>query len=390
MANEATATRTRPLVAYPDGADSARVAPDVVARLAGVDHPQPDVLLGWTPEDRAWLGSERLRGTTVMAGYALASAVRDGRLRYVPARLSAVPHVVERVRPDVAVVSGIRRGSSYAYRGTVGWGPAATRATGRVVVEVDDDAPDLGAPLIDGDIVAVVARAGGAPSAAPRTCDDVDLAIGRRVASLLPDDATIQLGPGGIADAVVAGIERPVRVFSGLLGESTAALARRGLLSGTATAGYVWGDDAIVELARSGRLRLEPVEITHDITAVGALPRFVACNTALQVGLDGSVNVERVGTRVVAGIGGHADFSAAAARSPGGISVIALRSTDRRGDSTIVPNVDVVSTPRCDVDVVVTEHGVADLRDATDDERAARNTAVASPPHRDALAQSRT
>lgn len=389
MANEATDTRTGPLIAYPDGADSARVAPDVVARLAGLDHPEPGVLLGWTPEDRAWLASGRLHGTTVMAGYALAPAVRDGRLRYVPARLSAVPHVVERVRPDVAVVSGIRRGSSYAYCGTVGWGPAATRAARHVVVEVDDDAPDLGAPSIDGDVVAVVPRAGGAVTAAPRTCDDVDLAIGRRVAALLPDDATIQLGPGGIAEAIVAAIERPVGIFSGLLSESAAALARRDLLRGTATAGYVWGDDATVELARSGRLRLEPVEVTHDITAVGAIERFVACNTALQVGLDGSVNVERVGGRVVAGIGGHADFCAAAARSPGGISVIALRSTDRRGNSTIVPNVDVVSTPRCDVDVVVTEHGVADLRDATDDERAARVTAVASPPHRDALARSR-
>ncbi len=390
MANEVTDARQRPLIAYPDGADSARVAPRAAARLAGFAEVELDVLLGWTPEDRPWLASDALRGTTVMAGYALASAVRDGRLRYVPTRLSVVPQLVAQAPPDVAVVTGVRRGTRLAYRGTVGWGPAATRAARRVVVEVDAGTPDLGAPLIEGDVVAVVEREGGATAAAPRACDDVDLAIGRRVAALLPDDATIQLGPGGIAEAIVAGIERPVRVFSGLLTESTAVLAQRGLLAGTAVAGYVWGDDAIVDLARAGRLRLEPVETTHDVSGVGAIERFVACNTALQVGLDGAVNVERVGTRVVAGIGGHADFCAAASRSRGGMSVIALRSTDRRGNSTIVPRVDVVSTPRCDVDLVVTEHGVADLRDRTDDERAARMVAVAAPQHRAGLARSST
>ena len=126
--------------------------------------------------------------------------------------------------------------------------------------------------------------------------------------------------------------------------------------------------------------------MTHDIVAVSRIPRFVACNTALQVGLDGAVNVERVGGRVVAGIGGHADFSAAASRCVDGLSVIALRSTDRDGRSTIVPRVDVVSTPRCDVDVVVTEHGVADLRDLDDAERAGRMVTIAAPEHRDQLA----
>jgi acyl-CoA hydrolase len=66
--------------------------------------------------------------------------------------------------------------------------------------------------------------------------------------------------------------------------------------------------------------------------------------------------------------------------------VIALRSTTRSGVSTIVAEVEVVSTPRCDVDVVVTEHGIADLRGVDDRERARRLAAVAAPAHRDHLA----
>jgi acyl-CoA hydrolase len=256
-----------------------------------------------------------------------------------------------------------------------------------VVAEVDEDAEDLGAPLIPGSITAVVSRAGGSPAPPPRAPDALDGAIGKRVASLIPEEATVQLGPGGIAEAIVASLHRPVRIWSGLLTDAMAKLAARDLLIGTVTASYVWGNEPIVALARAGRLNLVPVEQTHDLTAVSGIPRFVACNTALQVGLDGSVNVERVGDRVVAGIGGHADYCAAAARSDGGLSVIALRSTDPRGNSTIVARVDVVSTPRSDVDVVVTEHGVADLRRAGDEERAERMLAISAPEHRGPLAQ---
>jgi acyl-CoA hydrolase len=102
------------------------------------------------------------------------------------------------------------------------------------------------------------------------------------------------------------------------------------------------------------------------------------------VGLDAAVNVEVLGGRPVAGIGGHGDFCAAAARSDGGLSIVALTAT-RRGRSTIVPAVEHVSTPGHHVHMVVTEHGVADLRGINDGERRRRLAAVAAPEFRDAL-----
>ncbi|MCU1345397.1 MAG: 4-hydroxybutyrate CoA-transferase, partial [Acidimicrobiia bacterium] len=178
---------------------------------------------------------------------------------------------------------------------------------------------------------------------------------------------------------------RPVRVWSGLVTDAVAELADRNLLIGSVTAGYVWGGAAVAKLARAGLLNLHPIEYTHDLTHVSNIDRFMGCNTALQVGLDGSVNVERVGGRLVAGIGGHPDFCMAAGRSRGGASVIALRSTTAKGASTIVAQVETVSTPRCDVDIVVTEHGVADLRGVDDKEAARRIAAIADPAHRSAL-----
>jgi acyl-CoA hydrolase len=254
------------------------------------------------------------------------------------------------------------------------------------VVEVDGDGPDLGGPLIPGEILATIDRApASAFASAPRPPDDVERAIAGHAVSLLPDDPTIQAGVGATADATLAAIDRPVRVWSGLATDEMARLAERGLLVGQVTAAYVWGGAPVARLAAAGRLRLVPIEETHDLTRVSAIERFVAFNTALQVGLDGSVNVEAVSGRYVAGIGGHADYCAAAARSVGGLSVVALRSTTRSGRSTIVPSVDVVSTPRCDVDVVVTEYGVADLRGLGDAERARRIVAVASPDRRAGL-----
>lgn len=372
------------ILAYADGPDSPRTAPATLSR-SGAD--VPDVLLGWTPEDRPWLRSPELRGWTVMAGYALEGPVADGRLKYLPVRLSAVPRLLsDFCRPDVAVVTAVRRGDELVFGSSVGWGPALVRSARSVVVEIDEAGVDLGGPPVAGPIAATVSRPpSSAPIPAPRPPGDVDRQIGGHVASVLPGDVTLQVGPGGVADAVLESLDRPVRIVSGLVSDAVARLDERGLLIGRARAAYAWGGAPLERLAAEGKLDLLPIEETHDLTALSARERFVACNTALEVGLDGSVNVEMAGGRRVAGIGGHADFAAAAARSPGGLSIVAIRSTTKHGRSTIVPRVALVSTPRCDVDLVVTEHGVADLRGLDDAGRAARLITLAAPAHREQL-----
>ena len=381
-------SRSGPLLVYADGLDSPRSPPAVVAAAAGVDDDGLDVLLGWTPEARGWLSSPTLRGRTVMAGYALAGAVADGRVRYLPVRLSAMPRRLEQdFRPDIAVVTGVRRGRELVFGASVGWGPAAARAADRVVVEVDAEGADLGGAPIPGRIVATVPRpTAGEAVPTPRRPTAVEDRIAATLVGLLPDEPTLQFGPGGIFEAIMAALDRPVHIWSGVVTDGLAALDERGLLLGPATAAYVWGGRPMAELAGRGKLNLRGVEETHDLGRIAGIDRFVGCNTALQVGLDGAVNVERVGGRLVAGIGGHADFCAAASLSMGGLSVIAVPSTTRAGASTIVPTVETVSTPRCDVGLVVTEHGVADLRGVDDAERARRLVAVAAPEHRAGLA----
>jgi acyl-CoA hydrolase len=321
-----------------------------------------------------------------MAGYALSEAMGAGRLRYIPVRLSAMRRfLTEGPELDVLVVAGVRRGDGFAYRRSAGWAPAAAERARRIVVELDEDGPDLGTPDITGPITSVVPRQFGPYALPPYALDPVTEAIARRVAGLLPEEPTLQFGPSPITEGVLRVLDRPAHVWSGLVTEAVLDLRARGLLLSPAVGTHLWGDQALDRAALDGWVGTRPVDETHDPGRLASIPRYVALNTAVQVGLDGSVNVERAGRRYVAGMGGHPDFAAGAARSPGGLSVIALRS-EHRGRSTIVPSVDVVTTPRTDVDLVVTEHGVADLRGADDADRARRLVAVAAPAHREALA----
>ncbi|HEY5662450.1 MAG TPA: acetyl-CoA hydrolase/transferase C-terminal domain-containing protein [Ilumatobacter sp.] len=377
-------------VVYADGPGAARIAPRAAIEAAGLDGPA-EVLLGWTIEPPEWLDDPvrepGLRCATVLAGYGLARAVDDGRVTPLPVRLSAVAPMLVGDPPDLAVIGVVRRGRGYAFAGSVGWADVLAGVARRVVLEVDDHGADLGGPDVDGNVVATVARPArsGSPPATARPADQIDLRIGALVAALVPDAATLQFGPGGIGEGIARSLDRPVRIWSGLCTDAVASLADRGLLDSPAVAAYTWGGAPVERLAASGGLALRSATVTHDLTRISAIPRFIGCNTALQVGLDGAVNVERIGSRVIAAVGGHSDFCAGASRSPGGISVVALRSCAADGSSTIVDRVDVVSTQRSDIDVVVTEHGVADLRGAGDRERAVRLAALAAPHHRERL-----
>ncbi len=374
----------RPLIAWGDGPGAPGTDPAVIADLMGLA--ESDLLVGWTVEDLSWVDSlPEGRTWSVSAGYRLDKPVAVGTVRYLPVPLSGVPRLLAGpFRPEVAVVSGRPAGGGFVFGPSVGWGHAAARLARRVVVEVQPDALPYDSPDIPGEVVEVLEAPGRPPTPAGRPPTAVEMHIGAAAAALVPPRATVQYGAGAVCEAVIARLDVPVQVRSGLVTEAIADLDRRGLLAGRARATYAWGGDELAALSAGGKLLLVPVEDSHDVGRLAAISRFVAINTAVQVGLDGAVNVERVGGRQVAGIGGHPDFCAAAVRSDGGLSIVALPAT-RRGVSTIVPTVEVVSTPRTNVDVVVTEHGVADLRGLDEAARRRRLVAVAAPEHRDAL-----
>ena len=325
------------------------------------------------------------QGLTVLGGYASVDAIASGALTYLPVRLSRVPRLLSgTIVPEVAVVRARAAGHGFRLSSSVGWALPALRHARRVVVEVDESGPLIETPEVPARDVLAVASTTPAYVPPRPLLDDASRRIGELVAALVPHGATLQYGPGAIAEAVVAALDRPVSVWSGLVSDALVDLSDRGLLVGRATAAYLWGGPRLDEMAAAGLVRLAGVEETHDVGTLSRIDGFVGVNTALEVGLDGSVNIERVGPRMVAGIGGHADYCQAAASSTGGLSIIALRAS-RDGCSAIVPVVQHVSTARSEVEMVVTENGVADLRGLGDNARARALLAIADPACREEL-----
>jgi hypothetical protein len=345
------------------------------------------LILGWVPMADPGLDLAAFADVrTVMPGWGLRSGVAAGLVRYPPVRLSAVPALLHGPwRPDLLVAAlvpppgpspggGSRRGARYAFGSEVSWQRAAIDAGATVAAVISRGAPraDAGQPL-EQDQVIVVGEEAAPPGVLRDTPPKAEHEeIARRVALLVPAGARLQVGPGPVGDSLLRLLTVPVTIDSGLLSDAVTVLAGRGLLIGEPVATYLAGGPRLYAWA-DGRRVLHPIEYTHDLGRLSAGP-FIAVNTAVEIDLDGAVNVEGTATAVLGGIGGHADYAAAAARSVGGLSVIAV-TTRHNGRPTLVSQLSrPVSTPSQDVDIVVTERGAADLRGLSRPERHAALT----------------
>ena len=236
-----------------------------------------------------------------------------------------------------------------------------------------------------------------APLPAEGDADDpVFDAIGRQVAGLIGDGDTLEVGVGRVQRVfgALAGI-RDLRVHSGAI---TTPLLRLAAASGIAegadavTAGVALGSAELYRFVRDDpRVRFAPVGWTHDIATLAAIPRFVAVNSVIEVDLLGQANAEMIGGRQVGASGGLVDFMRGARASEDGRAIVALPATAKGSTvSKIVaalPAHCAVGVARGDMDKVVTEYGVADLRQADVDERAQALIAIAAPAFRDDLAR---
>jgi acyl-CoA hydrolase len=223
---------------------------------------------------------------------------------------------------------------------------------------------------------------------------DVEARIGRHVAALVRDGDTLQFGIGSVPLALAGALSahRGLRIHGGLVSATLQTLWEAGAIDRDApiTTGVVLGDAAFHDFAaRLSPLRLADVTHTHAPAVMAAIPRFVAINTAIEVDLFGQVNAERAGGAIQAGAGGLPAFAQGALASPGGRLLVCLGATARRGSvSRIVPALGdqgLCTLPRYLVDAVVTEHGVAELRDLSLDARAEALIGIAAPEHRAGL-----
>jgi acyl-CoA hydrolase len=219
-------------------------------------------------------------------------------------------------------------------------------------------------------------------------------AIAATIAAYVRDGAAIQIGLGKVPDALLRYLteRRKLRLFSGMLSDGARSLVESGSLDSdfAHTCCVHVGTRSYYEWLRgTSFFGVRGCDVTHSVAHLSSMAGLVAVNSAVSVDLFGQVNLEMIAGRGVSGLGGAPDFARGAVAAKDGISIIALPSTSGKAAlSRVVPLIDgVCSLPRCDIDIIVTEHGAADLRNCSALERGKRIIQVAAPQHRAALAE---
>jgi acyl-CoA hydrolase len=329
---------------------------------------------------------------------ALGGRVTRGEAEVIPCHLSQLSRyfAVGLLQADVVLlqVSAADEGGFHSLGCTADYVLEAARTARVVAVEVNPHVPRLSTSARLHSSEVIVLAQGDAPlleiPAVPAS--EVQRAIGRQVAQLVPDGASVQLGIGGFAAAMAAGLygHRGLRIRSGMVGDWLVDLAESGALDTSqptsVLTSMVVGSARLYDFAvGSGLVEIAPIGQLLSTVDREHWP-LMAVNSAIEVDTAGQVNAETLGDRYVGALGGQGDYFRAARRTDGGLAILALAATAGRDrHSRIVDRVASgrVTTLQSDVDFIVTEHGCADLRVATQSERYTRITQIADSGRRE-------
>ena len=234
------------------------------------------------------------------------------------------------------------------------------------------------------------------PTAIPT---ETDRAIGRHIAEMIPDGATLQIGVGGIPNAVLAALKdhRHLGLHTEALTDGVLPLLESGVIDnsckkvmpGVSVASLALGSKRLYDyMDYRENLLLKDVAWTNHPFRIAQNPKVMAINSAVEVDLTGQICADSVGTRIISGVGGQHDFMYGGSLSEGGMTFIAIPSLTEKGQSKINPvlaeGAGVVTT-RHMVQNVVTEYGVAQLRGKSVAERARALIEIAHPKVREDL-----
>ncbi|MFI5367252.1 MAG: acetyl-CoA hydrolase/transferase family protein [Candidatus Binatia bacterium] len=340
---------------------------------------------------RAGLG-ENFTYTTWQASAKLRSLFKEGRAEVLPLRFRDVTRVVARngpVPPDVVVVQVSKPDNGFV---NLGISVSLYRdfiANARLVIaEINTHMPpthgNTRVALSDIHLGFESEHPLGEYRAPRRTARDERIV--ERVLSLIPRGAWVQFGVGAIPDAVLCRLHEvpDANIHSGMLTDGLIDFVEKSRHRARVVTGEVAGTAVLYAfVGRTPQVEFHPSSVTHDFIPIAKLPGFVSVNSAIEVDLHGQVNGETIDGVQISGVGGSLDFVEGAAASPGGMAIIALPSTTENGArSKIVRQLAAhtpVTIPRFCADVVVTEHGIAQLKGKTLRERADALRVIAHP-----------
>jgi 4-hydroxybutyrate CoA-transferase len=348
------------------------------------------------------------RHAAFFIGANVRQAVQEGRADFIPIFLGEIEGLFKSgaMPLDVALVQ-CTPPDDYGFM-SLGAGVDITLTAAQyakhVIVEVNDQVPrtlgDCFLHVSKADAIVETSH----PLAEYKQAEvtDVHRAIARHVANLIPNGATVQMGIGEIPEAVLGALRdhQDLGVHSEMVPDGIIELIQTGVVNNEkktihphkVITAFVLGTKPLFDFLHNNPIfEFHPTAYTNDPFIIAQNDRMVAINSALEIDLSGQVCADSIGHLPYSGIGGQVDFIRGAARSKGGIPIIALASTARGGTvSRITPALRTgagVVTSRGDVHYVVTEHGMAYLHGKTLRQRAEALIQIAQPEFRDELTQ---
>ncbi|MEL7120885.1 MAG: acetyl-CoA hydrolase/transferase C-terminal domain-containing protein [Bacteroidota bacterium] len=332
-------------------------------------------------------------------------AIRDGRADFIPIFLSEVPYLFREkiIDLDVAVLQvSPPDHNGYCTLGvSVDASLAAAQSAKIIIGELN---PNMPRTRGDGDIhiskfTKVVEVDYPIPEVNIPEPTEIEMNIGKHIAGLVEDGATLQMGIGAIPNAALKAMSnhKGLGIHTEMFSDGVLELVEKGMITNEhkvkhrnhIVSGFLTGSKKLYEFVHDNPLvRMLDIAYVNDTAVIRQNPKVTAINSAIEIDLTGQVCADSIGTYIYSGVGGQMDFMRGAALSKGGKPIIALPSTTRKGISRITALLKTgagVVTTRAHVRYIVTEYGVADLYGQNLRTRAKRLINISHPDHREEL-----
>jgi 4-hydroxybutyrate CoA-transferase len=384
----------------------------LVRHAPHIQNVEIDQLLTFCPDDYVSPDMEgHLRINSMFISENVRYAVNDGRADFTPVFLSEFPNLYRKgiLSLDVALLHVSPPDAHGFVSLGVESGMVKTPASQAhlVIAEVNDHMPRvLGDTLLHiSQIDYLVPVSYELTEISMGEPSELSLKIASYIAPLIEDGATVQAGIGEIPNAVLQDLrdKKDLGIHSELISDGVADLAEAGVITnarktihqGKIISAFLIGTRRLYDFVDDNPfVELHPIEYVNDPFVVSRNDNMVAINSAIELDLTGQVCADSIGTRFYSGVGGQLDFIYGASRSKGGRAIIALPSTTRRSDGTLVSRIVPmltagagVTTTRNHVHTVVTEFGAAHLYGRNIRQRARALIDIAHPDFREELAR---
>lgn len=332
-------------------------------------------------------------------------AVNQGYADVMPAYFHDIPGLIEQQERLDAIFLCV---SPMDENGNFSTGPAASlsealiKRADRIYLEVNQNIPrSVSGPAVNlSQVEALCENHVELPDIPRPELDEVSKQIARYIAEEIPDESVIQFGIGAIPDAVGAALQekRDLGIHTEMFTESMIDLLESGAVTnekkslhrGKTVASFAFGSKRVYDYIHENEaVKMLPIQQVNDPFIIRQMPSFMSINSAVEIDMYGQVCAESLGTKHFSGTGGQVDFVRGSVLSPGGKSFLAFPSTAKNGTvsrikSTLTPGA-IVTTSKNDVNYIVTEYGIANLRGKTVRERTKALIGIAHPKFREEL-----